>query len=772
MSLESKFNSSTNLIDVVSFGGVMMSFLLLVTPVRAVGYIGIGSGLGAFAASAATKKKHLQIASKQIDLMTTQHRSLVSAKEDEIIAQTKMGDSLRAIIKSLQSNVKTLDSDKEAQLVELFKNQSCIHALQNENQQLRQHIEQVTNELDRVIDLARTTVEEALDVWKSKLSSLLTTKRELYPKLAERLDELLSEAQDLLTEYGVKLAEIPKKWDSLVDLLSLYHYANDDLSNIKTKAIQAIAKLTNQETQLELQEVSEILEEWQESDLVPREKVKGLVDKYEAMLSEFRLDLNNRFQETMNIAESIEGQANQDEEFFLRLRMKVKELEEKVSFLSKPLEYRPATRQDMKVSNIITRYFEALGVILDRAGSDYQVYEATLWFFTDRNPRLIMVDELNEHSDRLQALSHTLNSPQFKLDPESGLVSVNVALSKKPKTDSKDINRLWIPASQFEQTVKGWSRVRLTGGSESGKSPTAENLAVAILKNRPGVPKLYNPQHDSVKNYWTLPTVGTSHKDSEKGIASLVKQVDERANGQESRDVFELSIFDEIDSTMSHTKSKKSVIGGNVKFIIKQASHQNLGAIFIGQNANVSEYPGMDRSDWNSAVNVHLGANAYDAITNSNRFTHDEQSKLKQTADKITEFCNLKNDELGLEKTDPTAYRFALVIEPNKKPYFIELPAFGAYTFDQCQESGQGETNTSYPVTANSHKSYLATVPEETDKSGHPDMSGLGTSPDTSQKPTCPHCGSTQVRSKGDKWLCQNPEHSNVASDKPKSWKK
>jgi hypothetical protein len=427
------------------------------------------------------------------------------------------------------------------------------------------------------------------------------------------------------------------------------------------------------------------------------------------MLSEFRLDLNNRFQETMNIAESIEGQANQDEEFFLRLRMKVKELEEKVSFLSKPLEYRPATRQDMKVSNIITRYFEALGVILDRAGSDYQVYEATLWFFTDRNPRLIMVDELNEHSDRLQALSHTLNSPQFKLDPESGLVSVNVALSKKPKTDSKDINRLWIPASQFEPTVRGWSRVRLTGGSESGKSPTAENLAVAILKNRPGVPKLYNPQHDSVKNYWTLPTVGTSHKDSEKGIASLAKQVDERANGQESRDVFELSIFDEIDSTMSHTKGKKSVIGGNVNFIIKQASHQNLGAIFIGQNANVSEYPGMDRSDWNSAVNVHLGANAYDAITNSNRFTHDEQSKLKQTADKITEFCNLKNDDLGLEKTDPTAYRFALVIEPNKKPYFIELPAFGAYTFDQCQESGQGETNTSYPVTANSHKCYVAT---------------------------------------------------------------
>jgi hypothetical protein len=772
MSLENKFNSATDFIGVLSLGGVLVSGLLLLTPVQGVGYIGIGSGLGAFSASVVSKKKHLQIANEQIDAIATQHNSEVSAHEDEILAQITAVSNLKATVNSLRSNVKSLEEREEAQTLELSRVQNQAEALTSQNQQLRQHIERVTGELDRLIDLARTAVEEALGEWEIKLTLLTTTKREQYPKLAERLDELFSEAKDLLGEYGVRLAETPRKWDSLADLLSLYYCVNDDLSNIKTKAIQAIARLSNQEKELELQEISELLEEWQESDLVPRDKVQGLVAKYEAMLQEFRLDLNNRFQSTLAIAENMESQVTQDEEFFLRLRMKVKELEEKVSRLSKPLEYRPATRQDMKVSNIITRYFEALGVILDRAGSDYQGYEATLWFFTDRNQRLIMVDELNEHSDRLQALSHTLNSPQFKLDPESGLVSVSVALSKKPKADSKDIDRLWIPASQFEQTVKGWSRVRLTGGSESGKSPTAENLAIAILKHRPGVPKLYNPQHDSVKNYWTLPTVGTSHKDSEKGIESLAKQVDARANGDESRDTFELSVFDEVDSTMSHTKQKKAVIGGNVNFIIKQASHQNLGAIFIGQNANVSEYPGMDRSDWNSAVNVHIGANAYDAITNSNRFTSDEQSKLKQTADKITEFCNLKNDELGLEKTDPQAYRFALVIEPNKKPYFIELPAFGTYTSDQCQASGQSETQASYSVTPVLQDAYTVRLTEKTDTSGHPDMSGIGTRPKTSVKPACPYCGSTQVRSKGDKWLCLNSEHSNVAPDKPKSWKK
>ena len=97
----------------------------------------------------------------------------------------------------------------------------------------------------------------------------------------------------------------------------------------------------------------------------------------------------------------------------------------------------------------------------------------------------------------------------------------------------------------------------------------------------------------------------------------------------------------------------------------------------------------MDRSDWNSAVNVHIGANAYDAIQNSNRFTSDETARLKQIADKITEFCHDKNNELGLEKTNPQAYRFALVIEPDKKPFFIELPAFGTYTYDLLQQQQQ-----------------------------------------------------------------------------------
>jgi predicted RNA-binding Zn-ribbon protein involved in translation (DUF1610 family)/ElaB/YqjD/DUF883 family membrane-anchored ribosome-binding protein len=676
--LESKFNSATDFLGVASLGGVVLSGILLFTPMRAMGYIGIGGGLGTFAASVVTRKKHLGVAKKCLNQLVDGYEVELRDRDGKIL-------SLNGTVNDLQRTTQTLQNET-ARFPKLAEK---IEFLTRQNESKDNIIEQVTNELERLISLARTAVEESLDEWETKLSSLVDTKKDQYPKLAERLNALLDEGQGKLKDYGDKLAQTPSKWDSLGNLLSLYYCLNDDLANIKTRMIQAIAKLTNQQTQHELQEVEEILEEWQTANLVPRDKLEHIIRNYEAALNEFRADFSNRFDTTHQFALALEGQTQEDDKFVQGILARMQELEQKIYQLSKPITYPGATRTDMRIANIVIAYFERYGIILDRAGSDYRGHEATLEFIPDRTGRLVLASELNEHSERLQGLTHVLNKPEFKLDGETGLMTLLVRWGNKPKADINDISKLWVPAAKFEQTLKGWSRVRLTGGSESGKSPTAENLAVAILKHRPGVPKLYNPQYDSVKNHWSIPVVGTSHSDSEKGIASLAKQVDARANGEELKDMFELSIFDEVDSTMSHTKGKKAVIGGNVNFIIKQASHQNLGAIFIGQNANVSEYPGMDRSDWNSAVNIHIGANAYDAITNSNRFTSEEVNKLKQTADKITEFCHDKNTELGLEKTDPNAYRFALVVEPNKKPYFIELPAFGTYTCDQLQQHQQ-----------------------------------------------------------------------------------
>ena len=462
-----------------------------------------------------------------------------------------------------------------------------------------------------------------------------------------------------------------------------------------------------------------------------------ITEKYEALL----LNNNSIHAQLLNLLEQRNLVIND-------LQQSNDSLMRDVAELQKPLQAVGTSDYAVAANRVANYYYENYGYKLDVLNWVETEVGFNVLFATRRNPGLTETELLPHNTlEQLAAFTNALHGTLPKLDfnYQHSLLTLEIIHRKPAKKKSlseTDINKLWIPASKFEDTVKGWSRVRLTGGSESGKSPTAENLAVCILKNRQGTAKLFNPQHDSVKNYWTIPVAGTSHTDSEKAIASLAKQVDARSNGQESRDAFQLYLFDEIDSTMSHTKGKKSVIGSDVNFIIKQASHQNLGAIFIGQNANVSEYPGMDRSDWNSAVNVHIGSNAYDALTNSNLFTNEQKDLLKEKADKLSDFCSSKNDELMLDKTDPNSYRFALVVEPNKKPYFIELPSFGTYTYNLVFNSCSNTTDSA----AIAHTQQLETLEPLQNKdvlaAKNSAVSGyVGSS--------CPSCSSTNLKRNG-----------------------
>ena len=75
-------------------------------------------------------------------------------------------------------------------------------------------------------------------------------------------------------------------------------------------------------------------------------------------------------------------------------------------------------------------------------------------------------------------------------------------------------------SSKFESYVKRWERIRITAGSTGGKSPTAKNLALAIMNSRQGIwtIKLYDPQDGSKKDYWNMPKSGTSHADNLAGM--------------------------------------------------------------------------------------------------------------------------------------------------------------------------------------------------------------------------------------------------------------
>jgi hypothetical protein len=673
--LESRFNSATDFLGVASLGGVILSGILLFTPVKAMGYIGIGGGLGTFAASVVTRKKHLRVAEQYTHELSKHYDGELTDKESQIYQLTDTAQDLRVTIQSLQNE--TARFPKLAEKIEL---------LTRQNESKDNIIEKVTGELDRCIELARIAVEESLDEWETKLSSLVDTKKDQYPKLAERLNALLDEGQGKMADYALKLAQTPSKWDSLGDLLSLYYCLNDDLANIKTKVIQAIAKLTQQEKELKLLELDEIIEDWETANLVPRDKLEHIIRNYEAALNEFRTDFSSRFDATHQFALALEGQTQDDDKFVQGILARMQELETKIHHLSKPLRYLNATRSDMVIANVIIGYFERLGFILDRAGTDYRGYEATLEFITDRTGRLVLASELNEHVERLQPLTHVLNTLEFKLDPETGLMTLLVRWGNKPAANTSEQSlRLILPlADVVKRLIEGLSHkptIRIMGATGEGKGVMARYLLSQVLTSNPWYCRLHDPQHGSSEDYWGIPKVSRSGNELKKALKDIEGQMISR-EATKNRDVVTLDILDEIDTHLDKKEKKESFID-----LISRIRHLGMKLILIGQNPKVGR-AGFEWSDMQQMNCIYMGASALDAIKASPQL---EPRKDKLTKEYLTLSEHYERENENLQ--DDSKYLFGLVVIPGKTPLWVELPRPDSIKVD-CDELLLGKTFT------------------------------------------------------------------------------
>jgi hypothetical protein len=293
-----------------------------------------------------------------------------------------------------------------------------------------------------------------------------------------------------------------------------------------------------------------------------------------------------------------------------------------------------------------------------------------------RNPGLIESEISADNSlEQTAAFCNALHGtePKWEFNRQFSQVSLTVTHRRTVKLKN-ELPRGVKTADKFLQTVRNWRRVRITGGSESGKSPTAENLVCALTTMHDGLCDFYDPMHESVKNYRTIPAKGRTHADSIKGL----KEYQSRMEAMPS-DRFYLAWFDEIDTTLDENPKSAS----DLKAVLKQSSHKNSGLVITGQNANVRNLKGgFDRSDMHNFVCVHIGDNYRDALANSH-LSENERSSLMKLGDALTEYCATKNEEEGLDLSNPSAYRFALVLEPNKKGYFMILPEFGEYQWQE-----------------------------------------------------------------------------------------
>jgi len=338
-------------------------------------------------------------------------------------------------------------------------------------------------------------------------------------------------------------------------------------------------------------------------------------------------------------------------------------------------------------------------------------------------------------------------------------------------------------------------RLRIVGEPGAGKTPSVAVLLGHILKrgfleaNTPNGRKLPYCVVESCN-----PLAGISVKNGDeldfclkwnsgakgfKGLAEEYRFRKNPANADYKNQVGYLWVSDEIDNSMADlTKDEAKPF----KDALKDGGHVNLGVIVMGQSANVSTSKGLSIDDQKMLTNIYI-----DPVSIRTFLTqYGERFYSKRAVEKA--LATLEELELEIEEKNEvicdTAREFRIaMVTASRSPVFYQLPYFDSVDIDleayretlaKVSEirDRRGKTGVVSSVSPDFEEIDTVGVSERLDGSRRSPYAGLATGRDVSDKLACPYCGSTNIRSKGNSWLCQNQEHSNLAPEKPKSWKK
>ena len=676
------FQVLRNSFIVGSLGVSFTGFIALFSPYSQLSQFLISSGLGSLAAS------NLAIESSQ---------KIYNRKRGKLLQEieTLRNDTnhFSNLLQDKHQELSNLADDRNNLADELYKSEQCnvsfCAIVERKDNELKAIKEALSESKDINFNSAVDTLRESLKEVQSQVNSLV-------PMLIKKFNVDVS---GLLQDFNQECTSLSKQIGVISDNSKL---SNEDLiaaciavqHSILNKGLSLKAKLYKSaldKLQKQLNNVIPVEEHNQKLEQVKAyylSNIKAIQSEFGSIADGCITAYKQDFQEVVN-----DGLTQSQE--LETLQNQILSLNGKLQDLSKPLQFVGSSESARVGNSVINYYHQKLGICLDAIDFSSTSEGYKLLFHLSRNNRFIPCDQLNDgnNPDKIKELSGSLNSPKFVQSERSNYVSLDIELRKpaKKETSKDDVNAIWITKDKFESFTKKWERVRITAGSTGGKSPTAKNLALAIMNSRQGdgVLKLYDPQDGSKKDFWNMPKAGTSHDDSVKGMKELVTVLDARS-ANPGNHKFTLYLFDEIDSTLAKYK-------GDVKFkdlvvyAISQGSHQSLGMIFIGQSCDANTVPGMTHSHWNNCVQLHIGSNAGLYLDKATTITTEDKSRLLNQYRKIQEFCDSENERLGLDiYSDPGAYRFALAVPLTGLPKFIQLPDFDSYDYyDVMQDDSE-----------------------------------------------------------------------------------
>jgi hypothetical protein len=668
------------------------------------------------------KEKENRAITKNLDATINE---LKSSQDKNLLADSALVESFE-IINTRKAQVQNLEA-------------KLAYLQNNELADLKAKLREVGKfNTERAHQLVRDVYNRSIKKLEAHLEALMRN----YKPIADDINKVLIDADKFRNRYLKKLEEYEQltSFDDLLDIgLDMQQKIIEGCIELRVKAQQICIRYLDNliENAVDISQYEQDIEKLQNLAGQTIHQLKAENEaQVRAIVSDWVVANNEHVRNyEINYTELIED--GKMAVAMLRERdYMIQEINQELEELRKPWNFTGSIDYALAGNAIINFYYRAYGYKLDAIAWNETETGYTLTFATGRNQTYLTADMLEDKDNmhQLAGLTNALTLPKFTPNYQSGLMTLSIQTRQATKKTTiekleADISKIWVPVEKFESYVKNFERIRVTAGSTGGKSPTAKNLALAIMNSRQGKKrmKLYDPQHGSKKDYWNMPKAGTGHEDNFAGVKELCELIDTRRNGRNHE--FTLYLFDEIDNTVANLGKKSSEFKNYLKIALKEGSHCNIGAIFIGQSADANEIPGMTHSNWNNCVQIHIGSNAGIAIDKLTTITTEDKTRLLEQYRKIQDYCDRKNDELGLDIfTDATAFRFALVIPLNGLPKFIQLPDFDSYEYDAV-------------MSINTQNGTLSNNLDSSNKESENTVSDVNIK--------CPHCGSPNIGSKG-----------------------
>ena len=569
--------------------------------------------------------------------------------------------------------------------------------VEREIQNIRAEREQAIRKTERLEDL-QGELEGKVEGLHQKLKIALETARK-----AQEATVAMSDRNDLLEVdlegFQAQVKAATRERDEAIAQL------NDYRDSFQSELESAIAQGLDDEYKRQLAQI------WQQSEgLIQRAIDTALRFKEWGSAAEV---YNDSLKETASYLETNTGNALkqiygtlndekrcQSEQIAL-LSTKLAKLErEKRGELTEPIYLPRSYELGSRVANDIAKEFWAVAEMpLEVQGVKSANGDIKIGFgFSKFVDPSALVQTLNSHAPKIQASLRLAELGKFsKLDYANVLT---VIARTEPRIKDSDISHLVGSSEEFIRYVTSnpW-RYRLIADPGAGKTPTTAVMVSKMLQagaRMANVPKGKKVPHTLVSV--SYPGANSSLKDGDtyplsaflkygnqtQAVKSFGDAIDDYEfrvrNPRYAAEFFHLYVWDEFDNSLSDASDPKKH-ATDMKKLLKQGGHNNIGYIVSGQSVMTKTIPGFMTDDRSLFTEIVIGVNKIRAYLNAygkGKGSDATLAKLSENMDAIEQYMDSKN---RLVTDSARELRLALVVA-GQSPKLFFLPNFDEAVFD------------------------------------------------------------------------------------------